>query len=352
MSRIKFPQITFGMIVLNGEPFLRYNLRSLYSFAHQIIVVEGAAPGAAYIATDDGHSTDGTLETLHDFRAHDDPEDKVTIITAEDVGHPDGFWPGEKHEQSQAYAKQATGDFLWQVDVDEFYKPEDIRQIVQMLHDDPGITAASFKMITFWGGFDYITDGWYLRRGAEIYHRLFRWGEGYEYVTHRPPTVKNPQGQNVRNLHWVSGQELAKTGIVLYHYSLLFPNQVLEKCRYYQRVEWVTRNKAEAWVNDCYLKLGNPYRVHNVYDFPSWLDRYEGIHPPEIEALKNDISAGKIQITPRLVDDIEAILGSWRYTLGRTFLKLLIPFDRFWHNFLLTRINQAKKLVKEIFISQ
>ena len=27
------PRITFGMIVLNGEPFLEYNLRSLYPFA-------------------------------------------------------------------------------------------------------------------------------------------------------------------------------------------------------------------------------------------------------------------------------------------------------------------------------
>ena len=35
-------QVTFGTIVLNGEPFTRHNLRALYPFAHQIIVVEGA----------------------------------------------------------------------------------------------------------------------------------------------------------------------------------------------------------------------------------------------------------------------------------------------------------------------
>ena len=69
-----FPRITFGMIVLNGEPFLRYNLRALYPFAHQIIVVEGAAPGAAAIATPDGHSRDGTLHTLRLFREKEDPE--------------------------------------------------------------------------------------------------------------------------------------------------------------------------------------------------------------------------------------------------------------------------------------
>jgi len=35
------PRITFAMIVLNGEPFVRCNLRGLYPFAHQIIAVEG-----------------------------------------------------------------------------------------------------------------------------------------------------------------------------------------------------------------------------------------------------------------------------------------------------------------------
>ena len=45
------PKITFGIIVLNGEPFTRYNLRALYLFAHQIIVVEGASPMAAHMAT-------------------------------------------------------------------------------------------------------------------------------------------------------------------------------------------------------------------------------------------------------------------------------------------------------------
>lgn len=32
-------KITFGMIILNEEPFIRYNLRSFYEFAHQIIIV-------------------------------------------------------------------------------------------------------------------------------------------------------------------------------------------------------------------------------------------------------------------------------------------------------------------------
>lgn len=157
------PRITFGIIVLNGHPFTRDRL-ALYPFAHQIIVVEGATKNAAAIAGSDGHSTDGTLETLRDFKVREDPQDKLIIVTAEDEGHPNGFWPGEKDEQSRAYARRATGDYLWQVDVDEFYKSRDMQAVLDMLRDRPDITAVSFKQIAFWGGFEYVTDGWYLRR--------------------------------------------------------------------------------------------------------------------------------------------------------------------------------------------
>src|SRR5690606_14789777 len=114
-------------------------LRALYPFAHEIIVAEGAAPGARNIATGDGHSRDGTLDILRRFKAEEDPEDKLTIVTAEDEGHPNGFWPGEKDEQSQAYAKRATGDYLWQVDMDEFYRAEEMARVLAMLGDDPTI---------------------------------------------------------------------------------------------------------------------------------------------------------------------------------------------------------------------
>jgi len=73
-------RITFGMIVLNGEPFVRYNLRALYPFANQIIVVEGASPAAVRVATPDGHSRDSTMETLRRFQAEEDPEGKVTVV--------------------------------------------------------------------------------------------------------------------------------------------------------------------------------------------------------------------------------------------------------------------------------
>ncbi len=328
---MKLPKVTFGMIVLNGEPFVHYNLRALYPLAHQIIIVEGAAPAATAIATRDGHSSDATLETIQRFQAAEDPEHKVILVTAEDEGHPTGFWPGEKDDQSQAYARRASGDYLWQVDVDEFYKPEDMRAILEMLASDHGIAAVSFKMITFWGSLDVVTDGWYLRRGAEIYHRLFKWGPGYQYKTHRPPTVIDPQGRDLRRLKWMSGYHLARRGIFLYHYSLLFPKQVIEKCEYYGRAAWAKRSGAQSWAEQDYVHLGNPFRVHNVYDYPSWLERFHGSHPPEIERMRNDIAAGRLNIAMRRTDDVERLLASRKYHLGILCLKLLDQLDRRWN---------------------
>ena len=313
-----FPRITFGIIVLNGEPFIRYALRALYAFAHEIIVVEGATAAASNIATPDGHSRDGTLETLHDFKARDDPDDKLIIVTRA------GCWT-EKDEMSQAYAERATGDYLWQVDVDEFYQPADMQAVIKMLQSDPAITAVSFKTITFWGAPDYQVDGWYLRRGAAIYHRLFKWGPGYQYQTHRPPTVVDDTGRDLRDQNWLQAQELEARGILMHHYSLLLPKQVLEKCEYYSRAEWAQRQHALEWARQSYLALRRPYHLHNVDEFPGCIFRYDGAHPPQVKDMWSELSAPESAYKIRPTDDIENLLNSSRYRLGRW---LVMTLDR------------------------
>jgi hypothetical protein len=306
----KWPKVTFGVIVLNGEPFTRYCLRALYPFAHEIIVVEGANKYSASIATPEGHSIDCTLDTLFDFKAKEDPEDKVKIVTK------DGFWI-EKDEQSQAYANLATGDYLWQVDIDEFYQSNDMITVLNMLKSDPEIAAVSFKQISFWGGFDYITDGWFLLKGAKIFHRLFKWGEGYQYITHRPPTVHDSSGRNLHSLKWIRGEQLSRQGILLYHYSLVFPKQVLDKCRYYQMAGHAPHSRtACAWADNNFFKLNNPYRVHNVHSYPSWLKRFEGVHPSSIQQLEKDIKLGIVKVETRDNGDVERLLNSSSYKIG------------------------------------
>jgi hypothetical protein len=319
------PKITFGIIVLNGEPFISYNLRSLYPFAHQIIVVEGACPSASKVASIDGHSLDGTLESLLEFKRKEDPENKLVIVTAEDQNKKDGFW-SEKSEMSQAYASRATGNFLWQIDSDEFYKSEDMEKVVNFLFENPNVTEVSFRTKTFWGGLAYNVDGILLRLGDQDFHRLFSWGKGYNYVTHRPPTVTDTDNVNVASINSISARKMAKLGVFLHHYEYLFPHQVRNKSEYYANAPHCQGLRPGAiWAEDSYMSLKSPYRVHNIYKWISWLERYNGEHPYQVLMLMEDIKSGNRDLELRHTDDIEILLNNYRYKFGILFFKCVFP---------------------------
>jgi hypothetical protein len=315
------PRMTFGMIVLNGEPFTRYNLRSIYPWAYQIIVVEGACKAAVAVATQDGHSTDGTLDVLRRFQAEEDPDRKLIIVTAEDEGHPNGFWPGEKHEMSQAYAKRATGNYLWQVDVDEFYREEDMPAIVSLLAS--GITQMSFPFRQFWGGIGFQEKGEFLCVVFTQIHRLFAWGIGHRYTTHRPPTVVDGKGADLRTLKWLDSSIMRRRKIFTYHYCMLLPKQVREKSAYYARVDWCAFEKMESWAERAYFKFRTPFAICNVPHVPlSWLDEYHGQHPKQILEMVANIQARQhpnIELRP--TEDILRVIRTPHYRIGRLMRK-------------------------------
>ena len=227
---------------------------------------------------------------------------------------------------SSTYTKYSTGDYLWQIDIDEFYTDSDIKFIIELLGNKPEITTISFKQLSFWGGFDYISDGLYLRSGGEIFHRLFKWGEGYKYISHRPPTIVNEKNQDLRQINWVNGKQLAERGIFLYHYSLVFPKQAKEKSKYYSQAPWAKKAQdMNNWFNYCYSNLNKPFRVHNVYHYPSWLENYKGEHPEQIRNLIKDLENGVLNIAQRQTEDIETLINSQMYQLGKIILKTLSP---------------------------
>lgn len=317
-SKIK---ITFGIIVLNGEPFIKYNLRSLYPFAHEIIVVEGATRLAKNISTKDGHSTDNTLKILEKFKESEDPKNKIKIITRE------GYWE-EKDEQSRAYAKVATGNYLWQVDIDEFYKEKDIKKIMNILSESD-IDTVSFRQITFFGGLDYKVDGWYLQSGAHNYHRLFKWWKDYKYSAHRPPTILDESCKDLREKKWLKADEMVEKNIFLYHYSLLFPKQVEEKAKYYANGPWGEYSKGIVdWCKNNYLsKIIKPFQVHNVHLFVSWIEKYGGSHPDQVYKMISAIESGEEKTNIRDNSDIKKLLVNNVYKTIKALLKKLSIFS-------------------------
>jgi hypothetical protein len=318
------PRISFGLIVLNGEPFIRYNLRALYPFAHEIVVAEGASPRAAHMATESGHSVDGTLEELRRFAAEEDPEHKLIVVTAEDDGHPDGFWPGEKDQQSQAYAARATGDWLWQVDVDEFYRAEDMVRVCRFLLDRPSTTCLTFHAHHFWGGFDYVLEGGLFMRpnfqgepwGA--YRRVFKWGPGYRYASHRPPTVLDPSGRDVVDLEKRNLSGERRDPVHMYHYTNVFVEQVVPKGRYYANQGWAV-GIAQRRNFERFAARLTPRRALRIYDHAgthNWLTRFRGTHPSIIETLRRDLRREAVGVTMRPNADIEAVLSSPAYRVA------------------------------------
>lgn len=315
-------RITFGIIVLNGEPFTQYNLRSIYPYAHEIIIAEGASPKSTHAATPDGHSVDGTLEILRRFKAEEDPEHKITIVTAEDDGHPNGFWPAEKTQQSQAYARRATGDWLWQIDIDEFYHPHDIERIANYLAHHPETTCMTFEGVHFWGGFDYVAEGGlFMHRQFQgeakgRYRRILKWQPGFHYDTHRPPTLVDQHGRDItkRSMRF-AGAIWPHDPPRLYHYYMIFPHQFTRKGAYYQNQNWkhdIDRlSKNSALLEEVNLKNG--LKIADQYGTANWLARFKGSHPPQIEQMRNDIASGRLITALRHTDDIERLLDNPSY---------------------------------------
>lgn len=336
-------RVSFGILALNAQPFLEYNLRALYSFAHEIIVVEGAVRAAASLATPDGHSTDGTVQMLADFKIKHDPEKKLRIVSAAEEGYADGFWP-EKDQMSRAYAKRATGEWLWQVDSDEFYREKDIEAVLSLLQADPTISVISFPYFEFFGSFDsVITGSWHLYEQT-LCHRVFRWEPGYRYATHRPPTVVDEGGIDLRNNHWMRVPKNGTVPIYLYHYSYVLPKQAQQKVGYYSNVEWTSSFRDnKRWFNESFLQLRRPlFLGEKGWPNLQWLERYQGKHPEAILALKSDLAGGKIKETLRPTTDINKLLSSPLYSLQRVAARLLLAL--YWP------LRTMWKAVRRIFV--
>ena len=152
-------------------------------------------------------------------------------------------------------------------------------------------------------------------------HRVFAWGPGYRYVTHRPPTVVNEKGQDLKQVGWLSKRATARMNIRMYHYDMILPKQAACKSAYYSNVDWhmLENGKVADWKHRVFDCLERPFHIYTVYTHLSWLNRYRGAHPPPVEWMLRDIQAGLWPgMELRRTDDIERMLRSARFRLLRS----------------------------------
>ena len=98
-------------------------------------------------------------------------------------------------------------------------------------------------------------------------HRLFKFEHGFKYVTHRPPTVVDRAGKNLREQRWLNGAKMKKKyHVFMYHYCLVFPKQVREKTQYYTNLySHEKNNDFRKWADNNFFELLDPFHVHNTY---------------------------------------------------------------------------------------
>lgn len=213
-------KISFGMIVFNGDHVLKENIESIYPFAHQILITEG--PVKHYQQLGFTTSTDKTIEIIKSFP---DPQNKIKLFQ--------GRWP-EKDEMCNAYAAHLTGDYVWHIDCDEIYKPEDMEKVIKYLNDHQNSCySMSFRLRSFYGGFERYISGF--EENFEV-HRIQKTIPGKaRWKTHRPPTmVWPPTGRLCREMGHINHYTTDSWGIRIYHYSHTFPKQVKAKMDYYK----------------------------------------------------------------------------------------------------------------------
>lgn len=301
-------KIAFGMIVFEGDYVLKQCLEQVYPFASQILIAEG--PVSYWQKQGKTTSTDNTNKILDEFP---DPDNKIKIIHGQ-------F--NEKDDQCRAYMKHINEDidYVWNLDSDEVYKTEDLKKIIKFLEDE-NPTSVGIQSCSFYGGFDDYLTGFELNR--DNFLRIFKYTKGATWLTHRPPTIQYPSNSGIIRKHVDSDTLYNKLGVMMYHYSYVFPHQVAKKVGYYkdsvskencidnyfERVylPWVTGNDAQK------EKIENAFL--GVHEFKPHIRgecrtaKFIQTHPDSIARDKNELMDS---FSAQLCGYKETHINSWK----------------------------------------
>jgi hypothetical protein len=274
-------KIAFGMIVFEGDYVLHECLEQVYPFASQILIAEG--PVSYWQQQGRTTSLDNTNKILQEFP---DPDKKITIIHGQYK---------EKDDQCRAYMRHIKPDidYIWNLDSDEIFKTDDLYKMIDYLQIEKP-TSVGIRSCTFYGGFDNYLTGFELAK--DNFLRVFKYTNGSTWLTHRPPTIIYPNNVQIQPKHIDSDTLYEQTGIQMYHYSYVFPNQVFKKLAYYKNavsksncidnyfakiyLPWVTGNQSQK------LEIENQFL--GVHEFqptsrgPCFTTPFLGIHPESI----------------------------------------------------------------------
>ncbi|MBD3194355.1 MAG: glycosyltransferase [Candidatus Lokiarchaeota archaeon] len=159
-------KLSVGIIVFNGEEYLKQAIDSVYNLANQIIIVEGAVEKMMFAANEDGSSTDNTVNIIKDYN---DCDKKITFIQ--------GKWKN-KNEMQNVIAGYVDGDIYMKLDSDEVWLEQDIIKVLNMFRLDRHLMMVRPAFYHFWKNFSQITVG---SQWDSKPVRFWRWFNGFRH---------------------------------------------------------------------------------------------------------------------------------------------------------------------------
>jgi hypothetical protein len=263
MDEIK---VTYVLNVLNGEPFIHFQLKSIYDFAFEIIIVEGAYEKFSF-AANNGRSTDNTIEIINDFP---DPHNKIKLILNE------GYYE-DRTEMCNECTKYVNGNVIWQIDVDEFYFDETHLYVKEMFEVTESLDRISFNFLDIFGSLRLKVDGLDDSKLQSV-RRVHRFNKGDSWSTQRPPTLvdSNDVAKVIRKEHL--GDEMEKLGHKMFNLTMLFKSQILDKYNYYFKKGFT--NDTQTWYENSIKNYAIRLNVLNISDYLTSLSLVEEKLPP------------------------------------------------------------------------
>lgn len=202
------PRLVQCIQMHNEEEFAPLVLASIYDEVDRIIVIEGAVENRPN-ATENGHSTDNTLDVVKKFKAENDPDNKILLISIPK------FWQNLEEMKQTFLAMCIPGDWILINDADEFYRPEDIRRLRKAIELEPHACEFVPNFLHFY------RDCWHVAvPGPEWqpqHQRVFKFVRGMEYKSH--PVVTDPAGHCTYFSPHYQPRRIMLDDFFIYHYG-------------------------------------------------------------------------------------------------------------------------------------
>lgn len=173
-----YPKVVACIIAFNEEDFITQCIKSVYDFAHKIIIIEGSTESTREFATPEGLSNDRTNHLLESFP---DSHEKMQVIH--------GKWK-DKTEMRNEYCKHLDGmDYAFIVDADEVWPRNELLRIEHILMARPELRTISVNMHEFWQDLGHKCRGvWENFLGRKTVIKL---DKGLQYKDHINPVDKD-----------------------------------------------------------------------------------------------------------------------------------------------------------------